>query len=199
MSGYPYEFNYVFPLGTTPEFTAEWLMEDGSAFPWAQYSIAYSARCHGRTVANLSQGSGIVVNSTNNTATFSLTGDLRGEHVHHCTITDLVSGRILPIFDGELVGTDDCNRSFTGTGLRMRFKPGLGGVAVKMRFKPGLIPSQDTLAAAVVSATSPALMSGILDTFRASLPVLPTDDSLIPDAGGWYRDGQGFVRIDPKS
>src|SRR4051812_28345783 len=86
------------------DFTLEWTAEDGSPFPWADYSYAYAVTHKGGNVFVLTDGSGITVNTDAGTiAFFAAAGALTpGDYRHGCLLTHTASGKKIQAFLGAL-------------------------------------------------------------------------------------------------
>jgi hypothetical protein len=104
----PYRVNISGTDDETFEWTQEWVQEDGTAFPFADYTIEYviARALGGEVVAMTSDGSeGVAVDAPN--VTFGGLGYAldEGHYRHGCRIVD-VTGRIVQVFDGEIVIDD---------------------------------------------------------------------------------------------
>jgi hypothetical protein len=102
MGNAPYE---VAVSGTDDEtftFSLPFENEDGSAFPFSDYTIEYAVSCDGRPSFTLTQSTGITVQS--GVVTFaSAPRTLRpGRYTHACRIKSVANGTYTQVFDGPV-------------------------------------------------------------------------------------------------
>ncbi len=92
------------------EFTCEWTMVDGTDFPWADYTFAYTLGYRGcGPILSLTDASGVVVTEADNLITFAAPVATRlaaGTYEHGCRITHIATGKVVQVFDGTVIVTE---------------------------------------------------------------------------------------------
>ena len=103
----PYRVNISGTDDETFEWTQEWVQDDGTAFPFEDYTIEYvvSYDKGGEVLYLTSSTEGVVVDAPN--VIFGGVGySLQEAHYRHgCRIVD-VTGRMIQMFDGEIIIDD---------------------------------------------------------------------------------------------
>jgi hypothetical protein len=108
MGAAPYQFDLSLSDDATPEFSLEWTMEDGSDFPWAEYTVEYSVHREGWLAwtcgwSTLTEDTGVTVDPSANLVTVTLAQHVRpGQYAHGCRVKHIETGKSVQIFDGTL-------------------------------------------------------------------------------------------------
>lgn len=97
----PYQYDVPLTAGSTLEHSVAWDMDDGSPFPWADYTIAYAVSPDGRSCGSL--GGSASVNLDLGLVTFACPALSPATYRHSCRITHIATGKTLPVFDGRLI------------------------------------------------------------------------------------------------
>jgi hypothetical protein len=103
MASAAYEVRVTKSEDETFEFSFVFEMVDGSAFPFADYSLQYALAQNGCTVFSLTEASGIAIDTTSGVVTFSAPSPLcAGQYEHGCRALHTASGTLIEIFDGPV-------------------------------------------------------------------------------------------------
>lgn len=109
MAGAAYQVNATVTDDESFGFTCEWKIDDGTDFPWADFTYEYEIGAHCSPSYALTVGSGLTIDPDANLISFQLDADQRlsvGQHPHGCRLTDIATGRVLQVFDGTITVTD---------------------------------------------------------------------------------------------
>lgn len=105
-----YQVNVSATDDETFEFSLEWKLEDGTSFPWADYTYAYDFRGNGSSRLALTGDDGIAIDTENDLITFSPADEAyrtcRGQYQHGCRVTHIETGKTIQIFDGSVTVTE---------------------------------------------------------------------------------------------
>lgn len=103
MGNAPYEITVSGTDDETFLFSIPFELDDGTAFPFADYAIEYAVRSDCRPVLTLTQASGLTI-STGAVIFRAERGTLRpGTYTHACRVRKLTSGDEFQVFDGQVI------------------------------------------------------------------------------------------------
>jgi hypothetical protein len=104
----PYRVNISGTDDETFEWSQEWEQEDGTAFPFEDYTIEYVVRWDsgGEVFAMSSDDAGVTVAAPNVTFGGLEYTLLEGHYLHGCRIVHNSTGKMSQVFDGEVTISD---------------------------------------------------------------------------------------------
>lgn len=109
MAGAAYQHNLSLTDDESFAFSVESKLSDGSDFPWADYTHAYSLMRENGAVFALSEDDGITITEALNVISFEKDPAYRlqvGTYRHGYRITHTSSGAVFQIFDGSVTVTE---------------------------------------------------------------------------------------------